>query len=67
MQMQDLLDDLQLINHKPQWQPRGVLVGHIHLDKNTFSILFQNGRICNSLTDILFDSDCVHIYVNNLI
>jgi hypothetical protein len=24
---------------------RGVLVGHIHLDKNTFSILFQRGTI----------------------
>jgi hypothetical protein len=67
MQMQDLLDGLQLINHKAQWQPMGVLVGHIHLDKNTFSILFQKGTICNSLIDILFDSDCVHIYVNNLI
>jgi hypothetical protein len=46
---------------------RGVFVGHIHLDKNTFSILFQKGTICNSLLNILFDSDCVHIYVNNLI
>jgi hypothetical protein len=46
---------------------RGVCVGHIHLDKNTFSILFQKGTICNSLLKILFDSDCVHIYVNNLI
>jgi hypothetical protein len=46
---------------------KGVLVGHIHLDKNTFSILFQKGTIWNSLIDILFNSDCVHIYVNNLI
>jgi hypothetical protein len=53
---------------------RGVFVGHIHLDKNTFSILFQKGTICIYLfksiynhTHILFDSDCVHIYVNNLI
>jgi hypothetical protein len=45
----------------------GALVGYIHLDKNTFSILFQKGTICNSLLDILFDGDCVHIYVTNLI
>jgi hypothetical protein len=45
----------------------GVLVGHIHLDKNTFGILFQKGTICNSLLDILFDGDRVHIYVINLI
>jgi hypothetical protein len=32
---------------------KGVLVGHIHLDKNAFSILFQNGTICSSLLDIL--------------
>jgi hypothetical protein len=43
---------------------KGVLVGHIHLDKNTFSILFQKETICDSLLDILFDGDCVHIYVN---
>jgi hypothetical protein len=43
-----------LINHKPQMTIKGVLVGHIHLDKNTFSILFQKGTICDSLLDILF-------------
>jgi hypothetical protein len=41
----------------------GCMVDHIHLDKNTFSILFQKGTICSSLSIILFDSDCVHIYV----
>jgi hypothetical protein len=46
---------------------RGVFVGHIHLDKNTFSILFQKGTICNCLLNILFDGDCAHIYINNLI
>jgi hypothetical protein len=56
-----------LINYKPFWQSRGVFVGHIHLDKETFSILFQKGTIYNSLLFILFDGDCVHIYVNNLI
>jgi hypothetical protein len=45
----------------------GCMVDHIHLDKNTFNILFQKGTIYNSLLIILFDSDCVHIYVNNLI
>jgi hypothetical protein len=56
-----------LITHKPYRQTRGVFVGHIHLDKNTFSILFHKGTICNSLLIILFDGDCVHIYVDNLI
>jgi hypothetical protein len=46
---------------------RGVFVGHIHLDQNTFSILFQKGTICNCLLNILFDGDCAHIYINNLI
>jgi hypothetical protein len=55
------------ITHKPYWQSRGVFVGHIHLDKNTFSILFHKGVIYNFLLIILFDGDCVHIYVNNLI
>jgi hypothetical protein len=45
----------------------GCMVDHIHLDKNTFSILFQKGNICSSLLVILFDSDCVHIYGDNLI
>jgi hypothetical protein len=45
----------------------GALVGHIHLGKNTFNILFQKETICSSLLNILFDSDRVHIYVSNLI
>jgi hypothetical protein len=45
----------------------GCKVDHIHLDKNTFSIIFQKGAICGVLLIILFDSDCVHIYINNLI
>jgi hypothetical protein len=43
------------------------LVEHIHLDKNTLSILFQKGTICSSLLNILSDSDRVHIYLNNSI
>jgi hypothetical protein len=35
--------------------------------RNTFSILFQKGTICGSLLFTLLDSDCVHLYVNNLI
>jgi hypothetical protein len=42
-----------LITHKPYWQSRGVFVGHIHLDKNTFNILFHKGTVCNSLLIIL--------------
>jgi hypothetical protein len=45
----------------------GCMVDHIHLDKNTFNILFQKGTICGSLLFILFDSDCVHIYGIKLI
>jgi hypothetical protein len=45
----------------------GCMVDHIHLDKNTFNILFQKGTICSSLLNILFDSDCIHIYGDNLI
>jgi hypothetical protein len=41
----------------------GCMVEHIHLDKNTFSILFQKRTICSSLLNILFGSDCVHIYI----
>ena len=43
-----------LITYEPYWQSRGVFVGHIHLDKNTISILFQKEQICNSIIDILF-------------
>jgi hypothetical protein len=56
-----------LITHKPIGQTGVVFVGHIHLDKKTFSILFHKGVICNSLLIILVDGDCVYIYVNNLI
>jgi hypothetical protein len=45
----------------------GCMVDHIHVDKNTFNILFQKGTICSSLLIIPFDSDRVHIYGNNLI
>jgi hypothetical protein len=31
----------------------GCMVDHIHLDNNTFSILFQKGTICGSLLSIL--------------
>jgi hypothetical protein len=56
-----------LINYKQQLTTMSCMVDHIHLDKNTFNILFQKGTTCNYLLFILFDSDCVHIYVNNLI
>jgi hypothetical protein len=41
MQIQDLFEGFNLITYKPYWQSRGVFVGHIHLDKDTFCILFQ--------------------------
>jgi hypothetical protein len=67
MQMQDLFDGLYFHYLRIILTIKGVLVGHIHLDKNIFSILFYKGTICNSLLFILFDGDCVHIYVHNLI
>jgi hypothetical protein len=65
--MQDLFDDFNLINYDQQMTTIGCMVDHIHRDKNTFSIPFQKGTICGSLLFILFYSNCVHIYVNNLI
>jgi hypothetical protein len=43
------------------------LVGHIHLDKEYIQHTLPKGTIYSSLLNILFDSDCVHIYVTNLI
>jgi hypothetical protein len=40
----------------------GCMVDHIHLDKNTFNILFQKGTICNSLL-IIFLIVTVYIYM----
>jgi hypothetical protein len=40
----------------------GCLVDHLHLDKNTFSILFQKGTICASLLIILL---IVTVYIFN--
>jgi hypothetical protein len=56
-----------LINYKQQMTTMGCMVDHIHLHKNTLSILFQKGTICGSLLIILFDSDCVHINLNKLL
>jgi hypothetical protein len=42
MQIQDLFDGFfNLFNYNQQKTTMGVFVGHIHLDKNIFSILFQ--------------------------
>jgi hypothetical protein len=61
--MQDSFDGFfTLITYNPYWQSRGVFVGHIHLDKNTFSILFHKGTICNSLLIILL-MVIVYIYM----
>jgi hypothetical protein len=43
------------------------MVDHIHLDKKYIQHTLPKGTICNSLLIILFDSDYVHMYVNNLI
>jgi hypothetical protein len=40
----------------------GCMIDHIHLDKNTFSILFQKGTLCGSLLFILLIAT-VHIYI----
>jgi hypothetical protein len=41
MQMQDLINGFDLIKDKQHTTTMGRMVGHIHLDKHTFSILFQ--------------------------
>jgi hypothetical protein len=38
--MQDLSDHLNLINFKQLMSTKKCMIGHIHLDNNTFSILF---------------------------
>jgi hypothetical protein len=65
--MQDLFDDFYLINYNQQMTTMGCMVDHIHLDKNYIQHTLPKGTICGSLLFILFDSDCVYIYVNNLI
>jgi hypothetical protein len=42
-----------LINYNEQIKTMGCMVDRIHLDKNTFRILFQKGTICDSLLFIL--------------
>jgi hypothetical protein len=56
-----------LIDYEQQMTTMGRMVDHIHLDRNTFNILFQKGTICSSLVFDLFTSDCVHIYLNQSI
>jgi hypothetical protein len=43
------------------------MVDHIHLDKQYIQHTLPKGATCSSLLIIHFDSDCVHIYANNLI
>jgi hypothetical protein len=64
--MQDL-SVIDLVNHKQHMTTMGCMVDHIHLDNNTFSILFLKGAISDALSSRLFNSDCVHIYTNELI
>jgi hypothetical protein len=39
----------------------GCMVDHIHLDKDTFNILFLQRRICDALIARLLNRGCVHI------
>jgi hypothetical protein len=43
------------------------MVDHIHQDNKYIQHTLPKGTICGSLLINLFDSDCVHIYVNKLI
>jgi hypothetical protein len=45
----------------------GSMVDHIHLDKKSIQHTLPKGTICGSLLITLFDSDCVHTYLNKLI
>jgi hypothetical protein len=61
MQMQDLFDGLYFNHSQPKWQSRGVFVGHIHLDKETFSILSQKEQYA-TLYYLFFLMMTVYIY-----
>jgi hypothetical protein len=43
------------------------MVDHINLDNNYIQHTLPKGTISGSLLITLYDSDCVHIYVNKLI
>jgi hypothetical protein len=45
----------------------GCMVDHIHLIKIHSAYSSDKGTICGSLLIIIFNSECVHIYVNKLI
>jgi hypothetical protein len=56
-----------LINYNQRMTTMGAWLTSFTKIRNTLSILFQKGTICGSLLFTLLDSDCVHLYVNNLI
>jgi hypothetical protein len=60
--MQDLSDHLNLINFKQLMTTKRCMLERIHLDNNTFSILFLIKERYVLLYYLDFYGDCVHIY-----
>jgi hypothetical protein len=60
--MQDLSDHLKLINFKQLMTTKRCMLEHIHLDNNTFRILFLIKKQYVLLHYLDFYGDCVHIY-----
>jgi hypothetical protein len=63
MQMQDLIDDFHSINYKTTYDNHEEYGWQTHIWYNLSIKVISRG----ALLFILFDSDCVHIYVNKLI
>jgi hypothetical protein len=55
------------IDYEQQMTTMGCMVDHIYLDKKYIQHTLPRGTVCGSLLFLLFDSDCVYIYVNKLI
>jgi hypothetical protein len=56
-----------LINYKQQMTTMGCMVDHIHLDKKHIQRTLPKRNNMQLFISYCFDSDCVHIYENNLV
>jgi hypothetical protein len=67
--MQDLSDHLIQLISKQLMTTMGCLVDHIHLDNNTFNILFliKEQYVLLYYLDFLIVIVYIYIYINNLI
>jgi hypothetical protein len=56
-----------LINYNQQMTAMGCMVDHIHLDNKYIKHTLPKRNNMQFFIIYFLDSDCVHIYVNNLI